>query len=61
MTEIVKVNMAYVRRTKDLCRYEEEVETNSTPLIGTLYISKTRLGGTAPKRIVVTITGDDDA
>ena len=52
--------MAYVRRTKDLCRYEE-VSTDAPPLVGVLYVSKTRLGGTAPKQIVVTITGGTDA
>lgn len=46
--------MVYVRRTKDLCRYEEEV-LDGPVLVGVLYVSKTRLGGTAPKRIKVTI------
>ena len=52
--------MAYVRRTKDLCRYEE-VPADGPLLVGVLYVSKTRLGGTAPKQIVVTITGGADA
>lgn len=56
---MISVTMAYVRRTKDLCRYEEV--SDGPLLVGVLYISKTRLGGTAPKHITVTITGGADA
>ena len=52
---MIQVTLAYVRRTKELCRYEEEAPANERPLVGVLYVSKSRLGGTAPERIVVTI------
>ena len=57
MPEIVKVSLHYVRRTQGLCRYEEE---GDAPLVGTLYLSKARLGNVVPKQIVVTITAGDD-
>ena len=49
---LVKVPLVYVRRTKGLCRYQEEVQP---PTIGVLYVSQTVLGKPVPQRIVVTI------
>ena len=59
---MIEATLRYVRRTKDLCRYEEEV-SDGPMLVGVLYLSKTRLGGAAPKQIKVTIEpiGGSDA
>ena len=57
---MIQATLTYVRRTKGLCRYEE-VPSDSGPLVGVLYLAKSRLGEEPPQTITVTITGGKDA
>ena len=57
----IHVCLTYIRSTKGLCRYEEEVREGKPALVGTMYFSKEWLGAKPPKTVTVTVTGGDDA
>ena len=58
MSEIVKVNMAFERETKNTYRFAEEAEYDP-PAISTLYIHKSVFRGEGspprPERVTVTV------
>lgn len=55
---MLKAEFVFEKETKNTIRYAEE-ETDSPPIIGTIYVKKWALkrlnGGEYPKRITVTI------
>ena len=54
----LRMLLLYVRSTKGLCRYEEEVAEGQQAVVGVLYIAKSRLGEKAPKRMTLTLEED---
>lgn len=53
--EKITFTMHADRETKRTFRFEEEVETGGSPVIGILYVKKPTFSGMAPTRIQVTI------
>ena len=58
---ICSIPLTYVRSTKGLCRYEENVRAGEAPMLGVLYVSKARFGTKAPKRLVLSLEEVVDA
>ena len=58
---ICSIPLTYVRSTKGLCRYEENVRDGEAPMLGVVYVSKARLGTKAPKRLTLTLEEVTDA
>ena len=56
---LLQVSLTYVRMTKGLCRYEEEVKEGEKALMGVMYLAKERLGDKPPKRVTLTLEGSD--
>lgn len=55
----ISVSLTYVRSTKGLLRYEEEVPKGKHPLVGVLYVTKEWFDGKAPKVLRLTVTAEE--